>query len=515
MNKKKLATAMAAAMTLGAVAPVVANAGEITSLSLPEKSEDGKIIVNARLASGYKKAVEVTRLALYNTNNTTDRKDDTLKGEYSEAKILATKEDSNNPYADTFAVAKKETDVALVNDEIANNKTAESLIADAKKAGATVETKEIAATFDGKAFVEGRREVKVTPKTGEAVTYVFDGVDGIKEDTTVTLASLKKIFADLDLNQTITTDALTIDLDPEVTATNTQAVINKNYSDVNLLKYTIEKNISQFDVLKDEVGDKNQNLQVTLLKKGTKEEVIKITYNNFGKEDKNLIINMPSKTDVDGTWSEKQVKEAMLKGYVDATATFAPNRDITRAEFAKILCTVFDIKTDDKSIEGFVEPFADVKESDWSYRYITALYNTPNAVGKIISGHGDKETFAPGVKITREEAAKMVAAAYDVLDATGGLNVAIQKDESNTFETSIKADKDGIVDVVTKVNGVNTHRDIKTKFADDAEIATWADESAESLNAEKILTGKPGNKMEPKSQITREEALVMIMRAGK
>lgn len=523
--KKNLATAMAAAMAFGTVAPAFANTVEVSTKALPG-AVDGKIAVDVRTSQGEKTPRVVKRTDIYNTNNTTDRKDDTLKTEYKEVKILAEKQNKDNSYEDKFVIVEKleetSANTAAINDAKANIATAKQLIEDAKKVeGTNLEKKEIAATFDGENYIQGKVEVTVTTKEGTKTVYAFNGVDGLAEDTTVTVEKLQKIFTDL--NDKLTTDVvidssttvatLTLDLDAKASSAAT------SYADLNRVKYTIEKNINEFDVVKDEVGTNNENLKVTLNKKGSKDKVMELTLQNVAKVDKSLVKNIPAKTDFTGHWAEEEIVEAMLNGHVDATGAFRAKDSITRAEFAKIVCTVFGIEITDEAVKGLEEPFTDVKKGDWYYNAITALYNTTSTTaekGAIVGGYED-ETFKPKSNITRQEAAKMVAAAYEIT-GKGGLHVAYDKEiEANEFTSSqatAKAENDGIVDVVAEIAGQKIHRDIITKFADDKDIAAWADEAVVALSNKNVINGNPDKTFKPKSEISRVEALLMITRAN-
>ena len=228
---------------------------------------------------------------------------------------------------------------------------------------------------------------------------------------------------------------------------------------------------------------------------------------------------MPSKTDIDGHWAESEIKDAMLLGHIDASSTFRPKDGITRAEFAKMLCTVLDIDAT-KAVASYEEPFHDVKSSDWYYKYIVALYNnygksekaSAAQKGAIINGY-EGDLFKPNAKITRQEAAKMLAAAYEVYN---GLALTVNynsQDKANGFEKSDITNKiDGIVDMTRKVNQETMHRDIKTSYVDDKDIASWADESVQTLKEEGIAGGNPDGTFKPKAEINRAEALLMIQR---
>lgn len=94
---------------------------------------------------------------------------------------------------------------------------------------------------------------------------------------------------------------------------------------------------------------------------------------------------------------EKLVDMGIVDGYEDDT--FAPDNEVTRAEFAKIAVemTMLDAKT-----YSYGDSFSDVDSTHWSYDYI-------NAASKcgIVNGMGDG-TFMPNSTITYPQAAIMI-----------------------------------------------------------------------------------------------------------
>jgi hypothetical protein len=509
MKKKNLATAMAAAMTLGAVAPVVANAAAVPSLDVRSATTGYKLkLKTGETFSTY------TRAQAFNTNFTDEISDDTLKF----ANTVIVKEFAgidNNMEAkadNTYVLAEKESteNINVAKAKLAVLETELTNYANAKNADGKAKYTITEAYTDVTDTADSTKVVTVKEGTTEVATYTFTGVKFTESADSI--AALRNLFTGItDVNNAATIKlGKTLEVLPATTPA-TYVYDKAEYLKMNKVNYILEANKSKFDVVNYEVeAAVPTDLTVKVYKKGADQTnadnlVATFTLNDVKTMNKDLLITMPAKTDVDGTWSEKQVKEAMLNGYVVATSEFAPKREITRGEFAKILCNVFELDTSDKAVSGKTEPFHDVTEGQWFYNYVVAL----NEKG-LIQGYGNKETFAPNVKITRQEAAKMVAAAYD--KQTAALSVAIQDGENTVFAPT--TDKDGIVETIVKINNQDTHRDMKTTFADDAEIASWADESAEALKLKGILVGTPDKKLNAKSNITREEALVMLVRAG-
>jgi len=80
-------------------------------------------------------------------------------------------------------------------------------------------------------------------------------------------------------------------------------------------------------------------------------------------------------SDVDKSfWAYEPISDMMergiLKGYPDGT--FRPNADITRAEFAKILVSAFELKEDDNT-KNIV--FEDIDSSNWASEYVKIASN--------------------------------------------------------------------------------------------------------------------------------------------
>jgi len=107
---------------------------------------------------------------------------------------------------------------------------------------------------------------------------------------------------------------------------------------------------------------------------------------------------------------ETMYNQGWINGYPDGL--FRPGVGINRAEIAKMVVNAFEI---DQDLSG-APHFDDVNSSDWFYGYVETAYNNG-----CMRGYGDG-TFGPGNAVTRAETAKIV---YDcqlvVLDSFGGL----------------------------------------------------------------------------------------------
>ncbi|MBR5518409.1 MAG: S-layer homology domain-containing protein [Clostridia bacterium] len=92
----------------------------------------------------------------------------------------------------------------------------------------------------------------------------------------------------------------------------------------------------------------------------------------------------------------------ILKGYVDGS--FGPDKTITRAEMATVVCRMIQREEDAEYTVGKTD-FKDVKEDHWASGFINIA-----ARHKIINGYGNSE-FRPENQVNFEEAVKMVVCA--------------------------------------------------------------------------------------------------------
>jgi len=100
----------------------------------------------------------------------------------------------------------------------------------------------------------------------------------------------------------------------------------------------------------------------------------------------------------------------ILTGYEDGS--FKPDGDITRAEFAAVVCRALGAKVSGSAVTGFTDVAAD----HWASAYIAYC-----AGAGIVNGMGDG-TFAPSANVTVEQAVKMlvVALGYEPMATAKG-----------------------------------------------------------------------------------------------
>lgn len=116
--------------------------------------------------------------------------------------------------------------------------------------------------------------------------------------------------------------------------------------------------------------------------------------------------------DLTGFTYEKEMRRliefGVINGYEDGT--YKPNRNVTRAEFAKMIVLTFDLPLFGESPDGSVSTaqttsFTDVNQLHWFSQYV----ETASQAG-IINGFPDG-TFQPNTLISREQVATMVSRA--------------------------------------------------------------------------------------------------------
>ena len=215
--------------------------------------------------------------------------------------------------------------------------------------------------------------------------------------------------------------------------------------------------------------------------------VITITDAPIGVGGVNGGVLIPESNDFTGHWAQTEIKNAMLDKWIDASSTFRPQDSITRAEFVKIVNRAFNIPTSDVMPRMSVY-FEDVNTMSWYYKDVVAAvnYGYINGYETTTTTTGEDgipvtttvKEFRPDQPITRQEAAKIIAA---VLKA-----------------------------------GIDEKKDIITSFADDSDIAAWADQSVQFLKDNNISNGYIENGktvFKPLNKITRAEAVVMMGRA--
>lgn len=262
----------------------------------------------------------------------------------------------------------------------------------------------------------------------------------------------------------------------------------KAYAKLSKVIYELKKASSKITVFKEGDGYTVYTGKIGEDHKNDADKVARIDI--IGDVKENLVTLVDANNDFLGHWAEDTIVDSMIAGIIDNSAKFRPEDSITRAEFAKVACKAFGL--DEIEAKDYNGEFNDVKKSDWYVGYIASM-----AKAGYMKGDGNK-TFRPEDKITREEAAVVIAQMHNEL---------------------VKGNKDKIEQVTTDVNGNRVHKDTVTNFVDDEKISVWADESVAYLvenglsNGYTVADGTGRKEYKPANQIKRAEAVVMMNRS--
>ncbi|GIP18182.1 hypothetical protein J40TS1_38240 [Paenibacillus montaniterrae] len=155
--------------------------------------------------------------------------------------------------------------------------------------------------------------------------------------------------------------------------------------------------------------------------------------------------------------------KGMISGYPDGS--LRPDEPITRAQFARLLHAVFQFSTAET---GSVS-FQDVQASDWFYNDVAAVLKAG-----IVQGYPDG-SFKPNASVNRQDAAKMLAAAY-------------------------------------KLAAVERESGLLAQYSDGHTVSGYARQSLESLLDQGAITGFPDGTIKPLKALTRAEAVTLLDR---
>ena len=176
--------------------------------------------------------------------------------------------------------------------------------------------------------------------------------------------------------------------------------------------------------------------------------------------------------DIASHWAKADIELLASKLIVKGVSEqeFAPNRPITRAEFASLLVRAFGLKHQEGA-DG--KTFRDVPAGAWHAADVAVA-----AEYGFVQGMEDG-TFHPGDRITREQMAVMIARALAF--ASGG--------------TPPKADGQALA-----------------AFPDRAAISDWAQEAVAQAAGAAILQGTADGRFLPSAEASRAEAATMLKR---
>ncbi|MCG8501683.1 MAG: S-layer homology domain-containing protein [Firmicutes bacterium] len=175
--------------------------------------------------------------------------------------------------------------------------------------------------------------------------------------------------------------------------------------------------------------------------------------------------------DVENHWSKVFVNEmgSRMVVYGVDKDTYAPDRNVSRGEFAAILVRALGL-TD----KGGERVFPDVKRTDWEFGAVYTAYEYG-----LVNGYNDG-MFRPDDEITREKAMVMVARAMQIAKLKTGV----------TEEEKLA---------------------LLSQFDDRDKVSEWAEDSVAAVIKYNIVNGHNGL-LRPDEHISRAETAAMVMR---
>lgn len=177
-------------------------------------------------------------------------------------------------------------------------------------------------------------------------------------------------------------------------------------------------------------------------------------------------------TDIAGHWAEDVIRLMAARGIVKGmtATTFAPEAEVTRAQFATLLVKALGIS--EQAATG--SRFSDVPAGAW----YAATVETAAANG-LLKGYPDG-SFKPNARITRQELAAMVVNALKLRGKDGDAVTAAEAEE------------------------------ILKAFADRSQIGDWAKQAAAVAVKSGIVKGRAADQFAPLATAKRCEAVVML-----
>ena len=171
--------------------------------------------------------------------------------------------------------------------------------------------------------------------------------------------------------------------------------------------------------------------------------------------------------DIAGHWAKTDIEIMAARHIANGVDedSFAPEADISRAEFAALLVRSLGLEQLDSSGR-----FRDVASGTWYAGYVEAAYSAG-----IVAGLSDSR-FAPDANITREQMALMMARAYKYLT---GRELAAEN---------------------------------PVPFADAGEISAWARPGVDQASSAGIINGITADTFAPDENAGRAQGIVMLKR---
>lgn len=170
-------------------------------------------------------------------------------------------------------------------------------------------------------------------------------------------------------------------------------------------------------------------------------------------------------SDVQMAWAKNEVEVLAAKNIINSNGDiYSPKRNITRAEFAKILVCALSLEKDKQTVS-----FKDVKDGAWYKSYV----DIASSHGIIKGSNGE---FNPNGEITREAMATMVVRAMKLVNP---------KDDYSKSDIT---------------------------FNDKTKVSTWAFDEVGIVTNKGLINGIGNNSFAPQNNMSRAEAAVVVYR---
>lgn len=177
--------------------------------------------------------------------------------------------------------------------------------------------------------------------------------------------------------------------------------------------------------------------------------------------------------DIKGHWAGPEIRKLasrlIIKGMTDTA--FAPEANITRAQFATLLVRALGLRQEPAGAAGF----SDVRPGDWYAGAVGAAVQAG-----LIKGYEDG-SFRPDNNVTREEAAAMAVRALSL----AGKSIAPGSEANKTYLTG---------------------------YRDNNRVSSWAHSVMAAAVKNGIISGHADGTLTPREKSTRAEASVIISR---
>lgn len=220
------------------------------------------------------------------------------------------------------------------------------------------------------------------------------------------------------------------------------------------------------------LGTVDEDGTVSLKDDGSKSAVLRISAGKTTKEIPIYVVEKDMFSDISGHWAHDIIEQMADRGIIngfeeDGQRLFKPDSNITRIQFAAVMCNALgiDVKKYSEAELNFTDS-ADIQP--WAVDYVKAMVGMGYINGRS-DDNGATAYFAPEDNIKRSEA-------FAVMGRT--------IDENKSAELS---------------------------YADKDSIPLWAVDSFKKLAALNIIRGFEDNTIRPESFTTRAEAAALVM----